>query len=521
VIFSAAPADLSDLFMPAADAFVNVPLTPAMLAMDMPVNAPELRLGPTDFGSFLELVASLADGEEVAVYSTSFPGEMCPSAPNSTPESLKLFGAPQTDTALPRDPERAADSDVPNVIVDPMAVLVPATFPPPAPALSRPVADGGSRVCLPQRWTPDTARTVRDVPASGPPRTSLGPHVRQLTTAFAAQISEREQVPPQLSQRIADRELPQTQRVDGVSEVAPAPEDSTSLHVVPKPAVSLRSAPAAVSIDPADPAEAGPEPEIVRLQAVPRKSAGEPSLPSVEVPEARVEGHAPADQNNPQEQGHPDDSWGRSQVQLREARDAGTAPTGHADTPPAVTHERKPAEPLPQRVLDSVPVRQAAELRMTTTNEVPAQARLVREVVIQIGGSAGERVEVQVIERAGAVRVNVRTADRDLTSALRANLGELVRSITEKGLAIETWTPAETWPATSPAPTAEVTGSTSESAHAAGTGGHGAGQQHAPGDAGGNHGDVRDGERRGRARALWLEEMERRLEQIVPRSDEK
>jgi hypothetical protein len=119
-----------------------------------------------------------------------------------------------------------------------------------------------------------------------------------------------------------------------------------------------------------------------------------------------------------------------------------------------------------------------------TKETTPVQARPVREVVIQIGSTGGERVEVQVIERGGAVRVHVRTADVELTAALRSNLGELVRTITEKGLQIEAWTPAETWPSASPAPLAS------------------AAEQHE---------SPTDEHRRNRALEQWLEEFEKRF----------
>ena len=145
----------------------------------------------------------------------------------------------------------------------------------------------------------------------------------------------------------------------------------------------------------------------------------------------------------------------------------------------------------------------------------------MREVVIRVTGAAGERVEVQVTERAGAVRVHVRSADVDLTTALRHNLGELVRSIAEKGLRIETWTPAETWPALTPVPGSDAAIGVPETffsgEHTPSNGDqhrHSSEQdgrsQRSPGARLEDSGTA-DEHRRGRARELWFEEFERRL----------
>jgi hypothetical protein len=136
-------------------------------------------------------------------------------------------------------------------------------------------------------------------------------------------------------------------------------------------------------------------------------------------------------------------------------------------------------------------------------------------VVIQIAGAAGERVEVQVRQRGGTVRVHVRTADTQLSSVLRSNLGELVQSITDKGLRIQAWTPAETWPLQSPLPGVEAVAAISETAFAGNQAAGHSGDQQASGEQrraeahSRNNSDMNDGHRRGRARELWLEEMER------------
>jgi hypothetical protein len=156
----------------------------------------------------------------------------------------------------------------------------------------------------------------------------------------------------------------------------------------------------------------------------------------------------------------------------------------------------------------------ASERVLEPPAESLPQKQPVREITIRISGNAGERVEVHMSERAGAVRVHVRTADADLSAALRNNLGELVRSITERGLRIETWTPAETRPSSVPLAVSERIHSVSEPAHAgdrnSSGGGHDTASQRNAATTFSN-GSTTDEHRRGRAQQQWFDEFERRL----------
>jgi flagellar hook-length control protein FliK len=61
---------------------------------------------------------------------------------------------------------------------------------------------------------------------------------------------------------------------------------------------------------------------------------------------------------------------------------------------------------------------------------------------IQLQMSAGDgRVEIRVTDRAGEVRVDVRTPDSRLAGALRADLPELAARIEQTGYRAETWQP--------------------------------------------------------------------------------
>jgi len=71
-----------------------------------------------------------------------------------------------------------------------------------------------------------------------------------------------------------------------------------------------------------------------------------------------------------------------------------------------------------------------------------------REFVLQLPSGVAKRVEVHLVECAGRVRITVRSTDPQLTAVLRSNLTELVRTVTGKGMRIDTWTPPETYPMT-------------------------------------------------------------------------
>jgi hypothetical protein len=100
--------------------------------------------------------------------------------------------------------------------------------------------------------------------------------------------------------------------------------------------------------------------------------------------------------------------------------------------PPEARQEiSRPESPKP--VLPAEPV----ELRPLEPAKSSAPAH---EIKLEIGGAA-QRVEVRLSERAGEVRVAVRTADSHLAGSLRENLPGLSSRLTENGFRTETWHP--------------------------------------------------------------------------------
>jgi hypothetical protein len=64
-----------------------------------------------------------------------------------------------------------------------------------------------------------------------------------------------------------------------------------------------------------------------------------------------------------------------------------------------------------------------------------------REISMRLTQADSPAVDIRVIDRAGTVRVAVRTADADLAQNLQSGLGELVHRLEHRGFEAEVWTP--------------------------------------------------------------------------------
>ena len=83
--------------------------------------------------------------------------------------------------------------------------------------------------------------------------------------------------------------------------------------------------------------------------------------------------------------------------------------------------------------------------------ERPAKAvEPLRNLSIQVGQGNQEKVELRVSERAGEVRVAVRTADVGLQNGLRQSLPELVHRLEGQGFRTDAWRPSGVVSATTP-----------------------------------------------------------------------
>jgi hypothetical protein len=104
------------------------------------------------------------------------------------------------------------------------------------------------------------------------------------------------------------------------------------------------------------------------------------------------------------------------------------------------------AEMAPERTDTTAakPVRPQDAMESETKPEA-AKATSVRDMKFEVTGGE-RRVEVRLSERAGEVKMTVRTADAPLASTLRENLPALSARLAESGFKSQAWHPAASSP---------------------------------------------------------------------------
>jgi hypothetical protein len=105
-----------------------------------------------------------------------------------------------------------------------------------------------------------------------------------------------------------------------------------------------------------------------------------------------------------------------------------------------VRTEPAPQHPQATDATDAKPVRPQDLMEGAAKPEV-ARAPLVRDMKFEVTGGQ-QRVEVRLSERAGEVKMTVRTADEPLADTLRENLPALSARLAESGFKSEAWHPA-------------------------------------------------------------------------------
>ncbi len=156
------------------------------------------------------------------------------------------------------------------------------------------------------------------------------------------------------------------------------------------------------------------------------------------------------------------------------------------------------------------PARSSVPPQPNIETPVAAVPGAIREISVRIPTGDNPRgVEVQLVEKDGKVQVTVRSADQQVSSALRGDLSELVRMLDAKGYKTETWTPADTHPLVHAAghAAASLMGSDTPRDPAAG-------QQQQQGFSGGNNpGNSQQQQRKQQQnRPAWLQELAQRLQ---------
>jgi hypothetical protein len=109
-----------------------------------------------------------------------------------------------------------------------------------------------------------------------------------------------------------------------------------------------------------------------------------------------------------------------------------------ATTPqPLASSDAKPRESAP----DSPPPAAATEPAAAPEAPKPAAAH---DIKLELAGQGDRRVEVRVSERAGDMRIEVRTPDSGLAGDLREDLPALATKLEQTGFRAEAWHPAGT-----------------------------------------------------------------------------
>ena len=122
-----------------------------------------------------------------------------------------------------------------------------------------------------------------------------------------------------------------------------------------------------------------------------------------------------------------------------------------AEAPPAFANEsRTPTQPVRHstdapatpRAIKTVPEPEAAPHTIANAH-VSASRAPAREISMSVTApeSSDVKVDIKLVDRAGSVRVAVRTADAGVAETLQSGLTELVHRLEHKGFEAETWSP--------------------------------------------------------------------------------
>ncbi len=170
-----------------------------------------------------------------------------------------------------------------------------------------------------------------------------------------------------------------------------------------------------------------------------------------------------------------------------------------------VTSHAKPvlaADPRPAAVTTSDPLPRTQIVEHIGVNRVEAgQPGTARNIVVQIPADNSHKVEVQVAERSGEVRVAVRTSDTALNQSLRTELGSLVARLETAGYHADSIASSESFVSSSSQ--ARQDPSSSEQNASRGFSGQGQESSHQQG----GHGQRRQGSNPNR----WAEQFTRSL----------
>jgi hypothetical protein len=179
------------------------------------------------------------------------------------------------------------------------------------------------------------------------------------------------------------------------------------------------------------------EPAVARAPAASATNSVQASAP-VQPAQQSSNQPSPQDPNK-----NPKQDRDEAAVTATKAEPAAPASTLPAAAASASTVIAPPAS-TPAAAISQAPVKEATPVAHTApATEVvdkPAAAPAQR-ISLSVSDSDNQRVEVHLMERAGEVRVSVRTADEGLTHSMRADLGSLSGKLTQSGYSTESFAP--------------------------------------------------------------------------------
>lgn len=357
----------------------------------------EFEFAPMVDGDVPELVKPQAGDRPAPATAPAVPAPLAveeESAPRAKNEPASLVDAPSVTAS----PEEVVESAAPRT--DPAPVRV-------RPVVPEPVA--------PERKAPTPERPAVDEPA----RLSLPPVERDVRTDAAPVAEHREKAPrreetppsnapppplPKPAETVVIPSVPEAV-VKPVTPDAPVEERPPARRVA-SPVTAARKLPATV-------VERTPIAEPARAAVRPHLAFGARLTPTKE-PAEKVESKPPAPRPEAPESGEASPAWSPAP---RETAAATERPETPAPAEAVKTTEAKPVAPR---------------------RAVPLPAPVARDIRLEVG-DPDRKVEVRLVERAGEVRVAVRTPDDRLADGLREQLPSLSSRLEQNGFRADEW----------------------------------------------------------------------------------
>ena len=360
-------------------------------------------------------------------------------------------GAKQMQACAEDAPPRPDPPDGANLAVQPvLSAAVFATHPPQEPA--------------PKTGAPpvDRARTELDAPptAAGQPVTTDIPGGPVAAASAAIGTSHGNDaapsaIPPNVDETRANaaRRLPfdLPVRVSAAPAApartaAPPAEVAFSLRLKPLPPSDTTSASPAFasppSASPASPGAARPDrPERHTPAAAPVSGPDAAVAPDALPNPPGAPAAAPARESEERAAAAPPAPPRQPRADEGDPASAPAGATGHATPLHAPALERVPEPEARPAALHPAPELRPAATVEPLSHETLKPAAPIRSLEFQLDSVEG-RVAVRFADRAGEVKVDVRTPDSHLASTLRADLPELAAKIEQTGYRAEVWQPA-------------------------------------------------------------------------------